>query len=526
MRRSVVGVLSVVVGLAAGAVTACSSAEDITPHTEQRGPRGPVPPGLERYYGQALTWDNCAPYAKTDDDREPLSTKGVRCARLTVPLDYAKPDGDVVTLGVLRKPATDDAARIGSLIVNPGGPGVAGLSTAVRLSGVGTLNRRFDFVGFDPRGTGSSEPTVVCLTDRERDDERADDDELDTSPAGVTKAESDEKDYAAKCAQRTGKGATMLANVGTRDVARDLDVLRSALGDDKLTYLGYSYGTRIGSTYAEAFPGNVRAMVLDGAVDPTQDAVTELVAQATGFQSAFNDFVAWCVQRQDCSLGRDATRAQSTFQDLVRPLAKRPIEVSGGRRLSFSDATTGVTQALYSEQLWELLNTGLNELKQNRATTLMALADSYLERDKSGHYSTTQDAFVAVRCVDDTRITDRSVVLDAQRQYKEAAPFLDDGGAASDALDTCAFWPVPPTSTPHLPSVKGLPPVLVVSTTGDPATPYEAGVALAKALGGSLLTYEATQHTAFLQGDRCVDDAGTAYLTELRLPTAGTRCSA
>ncbi|RLK54747.1 alpha/beta hydrolase [Actinokineospora cianjurensis] len=526
MRRSVASALVAVLALAASTLAACSADEPPAPVTEQRGPRGAVPVGLERYYGQPLTWEDCAPYARTDADRQTLRAPGLRCARLTVPLDYTAPGGDTITLGLSRKPATDDGNRIGSLVINPGGPGVSGLSTAARLSGVGGLNRLFDFVGFDPRGTGSSEPVVRCLTDAERDAERADDDELDTSPQGVAKAEADQRDYATKCAERTGKGAAMLANIGTRDVARDVDVLRSALGDEKLTYLGYSYGTRIGSTYAEAFPGNVRAMVLDGAVDPTQDAVAELVAQATGFQSAFTDFVAWCVQRQDCALGRDATRALRSFHALVRPLAERPIETGDGRRLSYSDATTGVTQALYSEQLWELLNTGLNELKQNRSHTLMALADAYLERDKSGRYTTTQDAFVAVRCVDDTRVTDRAAVLEAQQRYKQAAPFLDDGKPASDALDACAFWPVPTTSTPHLPSVEGLPPVLVISTTGDPATPYEAGVALAKALGGRLLTYEATQHTAFLQGVRCVDDAGSAYLTELRLPQEGVRCSA
>ncbi|WP_091450455.1 alpha/beta hydrolase [Actinokineospora iranica] len=505
----------------------CSPAGPQAPETERNGPTGAVPAGLDRFYGQPLTWENCAGYAKADVDRGPLTTTaGVRCARLTVPLDYAEPDGDTITIGVLRKPATRPDQRIGSLVINPGGPGAAGLATAARLSGASTLDERFDFVGFDPRGVGSSEPTVRCLTDAERDAERADDDELDTSPSGVAKVEADERDYAAKCAQRTGKGAAMLANIGTRDVVRDIDVLRSVLGDEKLTYLGYSYGTRIGSVYAETFPGNVRAMVLDGALDPTQDAVAELVAQAEGFQRAFTDFVAWCVQRQDCALGRDANRAQARYQELTRPLGERPVDVGDGRRLSYSDATTAVIQALYSEDLWELLNTGLNELRQNRARTLMLLADSYLERGPDGRYSTTQDAFTAVRCVDDPRVTDKAVVREAQRRYKAAAPFLDDGRPPTDSLDACAFWPVPNSGQPHLPAAGGLPPVLVISTTGDPATPYDAGVALAKALGGALLTYEATQHTAFLQGSACVDAAGAAYLTDLRLPPEGTRCSA
>jgi pimeloyl-ACP methyl ester carboxylesterase len=374
-------------------------------------------------------------------------------------------------------------------------------------------------------GVGSSEPTVECLTDEEMDQERATDDELDVSPEGVAKQDAEAKEYAQKCADNTEHGTAMLANLGTRDVARDIDVLRAALGDEKLTYLGYSYGTRIGSTYAEAFPGNVRAMVLDGALDPSKSPVEEVVAQGAGFQQAFDDFVAWCAGQDDCALGRDKTKALARFHDLVRPLGENPAQVSDGRRLSYEDATTGVVQALYSEQLWENLNSGLNGLKQNDGDGLMELADIYLERDPDGTYSTTQDVFTAVRCVDDPRITDPAVALEVNREYKEAAPFLDDGNPPAAVLDSCAYWPVPNTSEPHVPNVPNLPEVLVISTTGDPATPYDAGVALAKGLGGGLLTYEATQHTVFLQGNECVDSAGAKYLTDLTLPAEGTRCT-
>jgi pimeloyl-ACP methyl ester carboxylesterase len=512
-------------------VTSCTTSTAGTamvPTFDRRGPTGPVPNGLDRFYSQALGWGDCKSFAKTDSDASAMKGRDSQCTRLTVPLDYTKPDGDTITIGVLRHPASKPEQRIGSLVINPGGPGAAGMSTAARLATLAkntALTERFDFVGFDPRGVGASEPAVKCLTDTERDKERADDDELDSSPAGVAKVETDMKDYAAKCAQRTVKGAAMLANLGTHEVVRDMDVLRSALGDQKLTYLGYSYGTRIGSTYAETFPNNVRGLVLDGALDPNQNAVDELVAQGAGFQKAFDNFVTWCVKRQDCALGKDATAALAAFQGLVRPLAQRPIDTDDGRKLSYSDATTGVIQALYSQELWEYLNTGLTELKNNRATTLMLLADSYLERGQDGHYSTTQDAFTAIRCVDDPRVGDHNVVLEAQRRYKQVAPFLDDGNPASSALDACAFWPVPNTGQPHLPTITGLPPVLVISTTGDPATPYQAGVNLAKALGGGLLTFEGTQHTAFLQNNKCVDEAGTRYLVDLQLPAAATRCS-
>ena len=512
-------------------VAGCTTSTPGTPAApviERRGPTGAVPPNLDKFYAQPLTWGDCRGYARSDSDRQAMGARGLQCTRLTVPLDYANPQGDTITIGVLRRPATGSDKRIGSLVINPGGPGAGGMSAAAHLSAQvkdSELGQRFDFVGFDPRGVGASEPTVKCLTDAERDAERAEDDELDTSAAGVAKVEAEQKDYADKCVQRTGKGAAMLANIGTRDVVKDLDVLRSALGDTKLTYLGYSYGTRIGSTYAETFPKNVRALVLDGALDPNQNAVDELVAQGAGFEKAFEDFVNWCVARQDCALGRDKATALAEFQGLMRPLAQHPIEVGDGRRLSYSDATTGAVQALYSKDLWEYLNTGLTELKGNKATTLMLLADAYLERGQDGKYSTTQDAFTAIRCVDDPRVTDRNVVLEAQRRYKQVAPFLDDGNGPSSALDACAFWPVPNTGSPHLPTITGLPPVLVISTTSDPATPYEAGVNLAKALGGQLLTFEATQHTAFLQNNKCVDEAGTRYLVDLTVPPAGTRCT-
>nr|WP_052478755.1 alpha/beta hydrolase [Kibdelosporangium sp. MJ126-NF4] len=512
----------------AAACTSSTGAPVAQSVTEQRGPTGTVPAGLATFYGQSLTWGDCVPFARTSDDRSTFKSAEARCARLKVPLDYAKPDGPTISLGLLRRPATDPGRRIGSLVINPGGPGASGLATAIRLADQAKdseLGRRFDFVGFDPRGIGSSEPAIRCLTDRERDAERADDDEVDSSPQGVAKVEAEQRDYANKCVERSGDGTQLLATMGTRDVVKDMDVLRSVLGDEKLTYVGYSYGTRLGTTYAETFPKNVRALVLDGALDPEQDVVDELVAQGEGFQKAFDSFTRWCVQRPDCALGQAQDQVLRNYWDLVRPLIERPVDLGeGGRKLSYSDATTAVIQALYAEQLWEPLNNGLNDLKRQRAQTLMFLADTYFERDKDGRYSTTQDAFTAVRCVDDPRVTDKALVLEAQQRYKQAAPFLDDGRPASPALDACAFWPVPSTSQPHLPNVQGLPPILVVSTTGDPATPYQAGVNLAKALGGALVTYEATQHTAFLQGNKCVDNAGSGYLVDLTVPASGIRC--
>ncbi len=522
-----VGVTVAVVGLAACSTVSFGSGEPAAT-VEKRGPAGPVPAGLASFYGQPLSWGDCQPFATSSDDRGLYAEPGLQCTRLTVPLDYAQPTGPTASIAVMRIKSTDQSDRIGSLLSNPGGPGASGLELVANMQktwGKTDLAKRFDLVGFDPRGIGASTPTVRCLTAQQEDQVRASDLDDDTSPAGIAAYEKQQQQYAAGCVSNTGHGKETLANVGTRDVARDMDVLRSALGDAKLSYLGYSYGTFLGSTYAEQFPGNVRAMVLDGAVDPTESEVDETVAQGSGFQVAFTQFAQWCAKQQQCALGRNPATANQAFQSLVNPLLERSVPVGDGRKLSYDDATTGAIQALYSQQYWSYLNAGLSELKQGSGRTLMALADVYNGRNENGTYSNEQDAFTAVRCVDDPPVTDPNVQKQAEQRYKQVAPFLDDGRPAAAQTDACAVWPVPPTSKPHTPKATGLPPVLVVSTTNDPATPYQAGVDLAKALGGGLLTFEGTQHTAFLQGISCVDGYGVNYLTNLKLPPSGTRCT-
>jgi len=472
---------------------------------------GPVPsPALEKFYAQRLAWTPCAPY---------------ECTYLSVPIDYSRPKGSTARLAVLRQRATQPDRRIGSLVINPGGPGgsgtdaAAGVAAAVLNTPVG---QRFDIVGFDPRGVGASEPAIKCLTPGERDADRRDV-RTDNSPAGVARQEDLSQDYAAKCAQRSG--ADLLANVGTRDVVRDIDVLRSALGDEKLTYLGYSYGTRLGYSYAEAFPGNVRALVLDGVVDPDQKVIDRSVAQAAGFQGAFNAFAAWCAQRQQCPLGADPQAATDAFKKLVLPTIDKPVPLLGGRELSYSDAMTGTVHALYSPHLWEKLRLGLVELADGHGDGLMRLADQYERRRADGSYEYMMDAFTAISCVDDRPVTDPSVLAEADRRFRAAAPFRDDGQGADPARDPCAFWPVPNTSEPHKPHVTGLPQVMVVSVTGDPATPYQAGVNLATALNARLLSVRGTQHTVALQGTACVDEVVGSYLTDLTLPPEGTQCT-
>ncbi|MFD4469311.1 alpha/beta hydrolase [Rhodococcus sp. NPDC058505] len=476
---------------------------------------GVVPAGLERFYDQDLRWESCADY-ETDG---PLASR-LECARVTVPVNYDEPGGDTAEVAISRSAATGD--RIGSLLVNPGGPGASGLSMATVGDGT-ELAARFDVIGFDPRGVGASTPQVRCLTGVEFDADRADP-RVDMSPAGIAHIEAVNADYAAKCAQRTG--AEFLAHVGTREVVRDMDVIRSVLGDEQLSFLGFSYGTRIGSTYAETFPANVRAMVLDGAVDPEQDPVQETVLQAAGFQRAFDDFAADCATKANCPLGSDPGQAVPRFRALVDPLIARPAETTDPRGLGYQDAITGVQQALYSPQLWGALRSGLSALADGRGDALLLLADQYQGRGDDGTYSNINDAFNAVRCVDDPPVTDRAVASAGDTAYRRAAPFLDDGrGTGTAPLDVCAVWPVPASGTPHAVDAPGLPRVVVVSTTQDPATPYQAGVDLAKQLDAALITYRGTQHTVVLNGVACVDDPVVAYLTDLTAPAPDLTCS-
>ncbi|MGQ4599546.1 alpha/beta fold hydrolase [Nocardia sp. R6R-6] len=503
----VVAVLAVVAVLVGGcAVT----------RTESGQPMPTPPAGLEKFYGQAVRWGDCTGFGGPDDHLPP----NTECARITVPVDYAAPDGPTAQLALSRVRAT--GRRIGSLVMNPGGPGESGLGMS-SLGNKTPLAERFDRVGFDPRGVGSSTPSIVCQTAQEQDAERAEP-QQEYSPEGIADAEAENRRYADRCSERTGKD--FLAHVGTREVVQDLDVIRAALGDAKLSYVGYSYGTKIGSAYAEKFPTHVRALVLDGAIDSSQDPVQESLRQAAGFQKVFDAYAVKCAQQADCPLGTDPAQAVPRFRQLVNPLWDKPAPTTDPRGLNYEDALTGVRQALYTDELWKALTVGLSELRDGHGDTLLLLADLYDGRRDDGSYSNTTDAFNAIRCVDDPRITDRAVTGRQDAEYRKAAPFLDDGrGTGAAPLELCSAWPVPNTIEPHRISVTDLPKTVVVSTTDDPATPYRAGVDLADQLGAALITYRGNRHTVALAGGvQCVDDAVINYLVDVTEPAPGLTC--
>ena len=491
-------------------------------------PAPAAPPGLERYYAQRLDWGPCAPSGSDSGDR---TEPALQCARLEVPLDYAAPDGRRASIAVARRPAGGE--RTGALVVNPGGPGDSGLELAATLpddlarSGLELAD--FDVVGFDPRGVGSSVPSIDCDTDAAIDADRADAD-YDPSPAGVARDEKRAAARARRCAERSG-GADVLAHAGTRDVVRDLDVLRSALGERGLTYLGYSYGTRIGAGYARRFPDRVRAMVLDGAFDPEQGTADRAVKQAAGFQRSFQAYADGCVRAPACPLGTDRTRATAAFQALTRPLITRPARVPGDRRgLSYSDAVTGTEAALYDSEDWPKLTAGLAGLRAGNGAILLRLADRYYGRSPDGGYGgNSAEAQLVINCLDSDRRADRAAEAAKARRVAAAAPFADPGRGASGARGTCAFLPAAPAEPGDPlsgPAPAARPPVLVVSTTGDPATPYQAGVALAAGLHATLLTVVGDRHTAVAAGLPCVDAAVVGYLRRPGDPVTTSRCGA
>ena len=316
-------------------------------------------------------------------------------------------------------------------------------------------------------------------------------------------------------------GTEFLANVGTANVVKDLDAMRVALGDPKLTYPGPSYGTRIGASYAE-IPRERAAMILDGAVDPNADPIEADIRQAAAFQQAFNDYAADCAT-DPLPAGHRPAKAVDVYRSMVDPLVEKPAKTKDPRDLSYSDAIVGTILPLYSPNLWRH-HRGPERTQGRHRRHHAALADLYMGRDAEGHYNST-DVRVAVNCVDQPPVTDRAAVVEEDRRVREVAPFMSYGEFTGHApLGTCAFWPVPPTSKPHEISVSGLPPILVVSTTNDPGAPYQAGVDLARQLGGTLAHLRRHPAHRGLPGNPCVDDIAARYLVDVTVPPPDTRC--
>jgi pimeloyl-ACP methyl ester carboxylesterase len=456
--------------------------------------------GASNRDSSSIAWKPCGP--------------GLACGSVLVPLDYADPAAATIAIAVIRKRATSPARRIGSLLLNPGGPGVSGVDF-VRQSAsyFAALNDRFDLVGFDPRGVGESSP-VHCESRRE----------LDNIMSTVPHPERDQRDeliradkaLALACERNSGKAFGL---VDTISAAKDMDRLRVAVGDDKLTYLGFSYGTFLGETYAHIFPTHIRALALDAVVDPAVGPLAQLLEQAAGFEAGLQGFFAYCRAHASCVYGQGdpATKLDA----LLKRLERDPLHV-GERTLTRSQAITAVMAGLYSPDYWEPLAAALHAAEVDNGETLLLIADAYQGRRPDGSYTNEWDANLAINCLDRPVPSDMATYDQLGLELAKASPLF--GPQFQFGYLVCAYWPVKPTGIIGPVSADGAAPILLVGATHDPATPYSEAQAVNRELAGSVLvTRDGYGHGSYALSD-CARMMEDAYLLDLTVPAKGTVC--
>jgi pimeloyl-ACP methyl ester carboxylesterase len=513
VRRLVAAVtVVVVVVLVAGValvVTRGSSGDETrpTPVAPSGGPSATKPPSpaLARFYGQHLDWSGCG-------DNE--------CARLTVPLDYRDPSGRTIQLYVLKVPAT--GSRIGSLVVNPGGPGAAGSSYAAGGSTYfgDPLLEHFDLIGFDPRGTGQSSP-IDCLDDHDFNAYFSSDPDPST-PAQIGTFRREQQSLARGCAAHSG---ALAGHVSTVEAARDMDILRAALGDPRMSYFGASYGTKLGATYAQLFPQRVGRFVLDGAIDPTLGTRAAALQQAAAFQKALESYAANCVQSSvGCFLGKSVPAVLTTIRSLLDQINRKPVPTSDGRELTAGNAFYGIAATLYNRSYWILLSSALRGALSGDGTLLMKLADAYAERNADGSFqSNFLEAFYDISCLDDPYSIPYDKVPSQFPAFEKASSVF--GRVYAWGLTSCDGFTPRSDQKPPVIHARGAQPIVVIGTTRDPATPYRQAVALAHQLdSGVLVSRDGDGHTGYHQGNACVDKAVDGYLVSGVVPKDGLSC--
>ena len=467
---------------------------------------------LAEFYDQALVWEDCEFTSE--------------CTTVKAPLDWDDPSAGSIDLAVIRQPATEPSDRIGSLLVNPGGPGGSGWEY-VAYSYYPGLAEQFDTVGWDPRGVGRSTAVTCYTNDADRDASLYGtfDSEYDTQ-GWIDELTANSEKYAQACLEATGP---LLSNIDTASNARDMDMLRAVLGDEKLNYLGYSYGTKIGSTYAELFPEKVGRMVLDGAVDPILGDFEMLKVQMQGFELAFSNYLEFCFEREDCPFTHTLATAKQEARALIESAGTAGLTADDGRELDEATIGTAIAANLYAKDYWQDLSGMFSDLRKGDPNAAFAAADSYNSRDFGGGYSSNSvDVYQAVTCADGDFASDAASTLDRIAEIDAAAPtigkfFSYDDYAVLDVL--CNLWPVPTTPQPTEYDAEGAPPILVIGTTNDPATPYAWAQSLAGQLSsGVLITYKGEGHTIYNQGVRCIDDVVDVYFLKGTLPPKDPEC--
>jgi pimeloyl-ACP methyl ester carboxylesterase len=467
-----------------------------------------VAPELQPFYEQVLEWEACA--------------DGMECATATAPLDWTDPAAGETELALVRHPATGE--RIGSLLVNPGGPGGSGydfVASSLDYAVGEPLQERFDVVGFDPRGVGRS--TAVACYDAPQMDAYLYD--LTESPRGsdawIEEVRQARADFGAACEERTGE---LLANVDTVSAARDLDLLRAILGDEKLNYLGFSYGTFLGATFAGLYPDHVGRLVLDGALDPSSSESEVTTAQAVGFEQALRAYLENCLTGSECPFTGSADAAMAEISQILASVEASPLRGADGRQVGADTLITAIIYPLYSESSWPYLDDLFTQVQFGDAELALQLADGYNGRGPDGTYlDNSTEAFSAINCLDYEYQSDVAVMRENAAAIAEAAPVIGPYFGFGDL--SCISWPVPSEAVREPIRAEGADPILVVGTTGDPATPYEWAVALADQLdSGVLVTYQGEGHTAYNKSNQCVSDAVERYLIEGVVPEADPKC--
>ncbi|MGW6531774.1 alpha/beta hydrolase [Streptomyces venezuelae] len=460
---------------------------------------------------QKLDWGRC-------DAPEGGSAPGSewQCSTLKVPLDYDKPDGGTMGIALIRAKSTGQGDRIGSLLFNFGGPGGSGVSGLPSFAdSYDSLRERYDLVSFDPRGVAASEG-VRCRDDAAT---QAAEEKVDLTPDTAAEEKAyfkDAKDFGAGCARNS---KNVVGHVSTDDAARDMDVMRQVLGDDKLHYFGVSYGTELGGTYAHLFPRRVGRLVLDAVVDPSADSIGHAENQARGFQRALDNYFT--------SRGQNPKAGSAKIRKLFERLDAEPMRTSGDRKLTESLAHTGVLVTLYSKQTWPALTRGLEDAEKGDGSALLQLADAYNERDASGRYSTQSHSQRAIACLDSKARTTPAEAKKRLDRFREISPVFGEF-LGWDTAGWCHEWPVAGLHDSPEVGAPGADPILVVGNTGDPATPYEGARKMADELGkdvGVHLTWKGEGHGAYDKGSDCVDDTIDAYLLDGRAPKDGKVCS-
>ena len=516
---AVIAALMVCTGL-----TACQDDPEITASPATASASATIPAGLENFYNQKVSWYACA--KKGMGEAKSGEKTGFTCAKVKVPLDYNNPGGETIEIAMKKRAASGDS--VGSLFINPGGPGGSGIELVESAGSYFSKNLvgSYDVVGFDPRGVGAS-TAIDCLTDAELDAERAGANDPATPSASATVERAQQMNSA--CESKTSTPG-LLDHIDTISAARDLDILRAVDGQQVLTYLGFSYGTYLGATYAELFPTNTGRLVLDGAVDPSLSAEDMSLGQAKGFEASLRAYVENCQSAKlGCPLSGDVDSGVSQIREFLESTKTAPIPTSDDNRpLTYDLALYGVLGSMYQTSLWPTLNLALTQAMGNAGnpdgSMLLTIADAVASRQDDGSYSgNSAEALMAVNCLDFPVQGDNTSWEQNAAAVKEASPTFSAQLLYPDAY--CQGWGHESSRKREKITASGAAPILVVGTTGDPATPYAWSEALAQQLEtGQLLTWKGNGHTAYGRSNDCVKNAVDTYLLNGTMPEKGLTC--